>query len=117
MLPLTCPRISPPGFLPVCTFTYVLPLWSDFEIEALMCAVPLAGDLQGPQRATITGPALPFAPAWTCAAVAGPVRWSKVSFQVIFVPVTVAVKLPLALIEAPDSLGTSCRVSRFALKL
>ena len=77
--------------------------------------MPLAGEVHGPHSGMITGPGLPFAPAWTCAAVAAPVSCLKVSFQVIFVPVTVASKLPPARIEAPDSFGTSCLVSRLAL--
>ena len=118
MLPLTCPRISPPGFFAGVDVHVRVPALERLrDGGADTSRAARRRGARDRREGRSPGPALPFAPEWTCAAVAAPVRCLKVSFQVIFVPVTVAVKLPPALIEAPDSFGTSCLVSRLALKL
>jgi len=83
---------------------------------AVMVPVPLAGEVQGPQRAMSTAPALPRTPLWMCAAVAWPVRWVKVSVHLSDVPVTVTVNLPVAPNLVPFGLGiTSWPTLRTAL--
>jgi len=61
---VTWPRISPFGFLAVWTFTYVFPDSIRLISLEVSVAVPLTGEVQGPQMATNT-------PALTCRA-AGP---------------------------------------------
>src|SRR5207247_6597581 len=76
-----------------------------------MFAVPLAPLVHGAQRGTTTGPGVPGAPMWMCAAVAGPVRLLNESCQFSTVPesdfVSVAVKLPVAEPTSPFGAGTS----------
>src|SRR5207253_9607809 len=53
---LTCPRISPPRFFGVWTFTYVARLFSITSLWAeVTVSVLTTGDLQGPHRVTSTG--------------------------------------------------------------
>src|SRR2546430_1028394 len=105
------PRISPAAFLRVWTFTYVRPDSSANRTEAFTVAVPLAPLVHGAQRGTTTGPGVPGAPMWMCAAAAGPVRLLNESCQFSTVPesdfVSVAVKLPVAEPTSPFGAGTS----------
>ena len=108
----SCPRISPPGFRVVCTFTYARPASIAAKAAAGSGASPRAPLRQGPQRATATGPGLPLLAMWMCAATALPVSRANVSRQVT-VPVapsvaTVETNDPVARADAPLGFGTSC---------
>src|SRR5690348_4276245 len=73
------------------------------------------GDLHGPQSGISTGPALPLAPAWMCAAVALPLRWSKLRFHDRATPLSSPLNFPDARVGAPSGRGVSCLVSRLVL--
>src|SRR4051794_20465846 len=78
--------------------------------EAGIVAVPLLlpdAFPHGPQSATTTSPLLPIAPRWMCAAVAGPVSFPHVSFQVSFVPDSVPVYVPWAALALTACFGIS----------
>src|SRR5581483_6408208 len=104
----SCPRISPPGFFAVCTFTYSLCCANADLSEPLTFAEPFTGLLHGPQIGTTTGPDAPFAPMWMCAAVAGPVSPLNVSVQLSVLPFSVALNVPWAFASFTTCFGTSC---------
>ena len=117
----TVPRISPPGFAFVWTFTYALPAIIAAAATAVTDFVPPRPDRQGPHSGTTTLPAFPGAPRWTCAAIAGPVRRANFSFQVrvalvVLATLSVPVKVPVPLV-APFGRGTSSLVLSFVFTL
>ena len=57
----TCPRISPAGFVGVCTFAYAFPDWIASRTDASTFAVPVTPLLHGAHNGTRTGPATPGA--------------------------------------------------------
>src|SRR5262245_14176312 len=110
------PRISPPLFVTVCTFTYAVPAWTASTTAWGTVPVPLAGLEHGPQSASTTGPGDPTAPVWMCAAMASPVSPLNDSCHETDAPVsdlvTVAENVPPAFATAPVGDGTSCAAFR-----
>jgi hypothetical protein len=94
-----------------------LPARTSFTWSAVSVAVPVTGDVHGPQSGTTTGPAWPRAPAWMCAAVAGPDRCVNVNRHVSEVPLSVAVKRPEAPAFAPLTTPVSWPMFSAALSL
>src|SRR6185295_18903923 len=76
-----------------------------------MFAVPVAPLVQGAQSGTTTGPGVPLAAMWMCAATAGPVRPVNDSCQVRTAPVSdfvsVPLNVPFAEPTSPFGAGTS----------
>jgi zinc ribbon protein len=105
------PRISPAPFVGVCTFTYALPLWIASSAASVRFPVPLNGLWHGPHSARTTGPGVPVAPVWMCAATAFPVSPLNESSHAIVAPVsdfvTVAVNVPRPDAVSPVGVGTS----------
>src|SRR5437588_1622398 len=84
---------------------------------AVTVAVPVSGEVHGPQSVISTGPLTPRTPMWIWAAIAGPVKWLKVNLHLSVAPVSVAVNSPDAPTLVPFGCGTSCPTLSAALNL
>ena len=104
---LIWPRISPPLFFGVWTFTYVAACSIASRAWEVTVTVFETGDLHGPQSGTMTGPDTPALPLWMCAANALPLRCENVSLNVSFLPFSVPVNVPVAAAGTPFGFGTS----------
>src|SRR5207248_5175905 len=83
-----------------------------------MVAVPVTPLLHvDAQSTTTTLPALPIAPMWMCAAVAGPLSFAKVSFHVSFEPLSVPLNWPCAAVTFTTCFGTSWPAVRAAVQV
>ena len=114
----TWSRISPAGFVGVCTLTYARSFWIASRTVASTGAVPVAPLVHGAQSGIRTGPATPRAATCTCAAMALPVRLLNSSRQDMSAPVavfvSVAVNVPRAPLTSPFGDGVSLAAVMFA---